>query len=711
MIFKCVTLVKYTHTFFSLFSQEEIKKRIIVEKKEKPVFHAMPFSIETSLILLLILSGILFNPVSAKVYANYTPQFFVGNESPMKESTPVNITYGVYDISTYTPEERKLATRLRTLLFPEKDPIVTPAMINSTLLTLIGSNLYKFPGELLYEDKKNGTTVIAKTDMIYVNIAVTSGISTHILDSYLYPPIGRNEDIFGLYSNWNGNNVDAWVELSQVMNIANISSVRRISPVILGTFTKGSITTEGDGIHHSDLARNLVNNTNLSEIKIGVISDGVTNKQQAISSGDLPASLKVIGTGEGDEGTAMLEIIHDIVPNASLYFHPTLTTQYSFSIALSDLINEGCTIICDDACILFEPAFYDGNVTTLMNNYAQNQNVLFISSAANYAKSHYQGFFFPQNSDPLLNDFSKGGLSPEPVPDKPNLYARLNPGDIINVALHWDDGGQSGNDYDLYLLNFDTDEILASSIDYQTGSEIPFEFISYNSSDYLTAMIQVKKKFPTVQNKTLELFIDVDDAQKIYTNNIVEIDSIFEHAAASGVVTVGAAPYDNTHNIEPTSSQGCVTIQYPVPEIRNKPDITGVDKVSVTGAGGFNSPFYGTSASAPHIAGIAGLLWSKNTSKTASEIKNAILTTADARGDHYLFGSGLANASRAYYYLYPGPTVTSITPNIGVNDELVLSTNLTGTNFESDASVYLSKTGQSQINAINISVISSALLT
>ncbi len=56
-------------------------------------------------------------------------------------------------------------------------------------------------------------------------------------------------------------------------------------------------------------------------------------------------------------------------------------------------------------------------------------------------------------------------------------------------------------------------------------------------------------------------------------------------------------------------------------------------------------------------------------------------------------------------------TVTNITPNIGMNDGLVSITNLSGTSFKQNANVYLSKTGESQINATNISVISSSLIT
>ena len=42
--------------------------------------------------------------------------------------------------------------------------------------------------------------------------------------------------------------------------------------------------------------------------------------------------------------------------------------------------------------------------------------------------------------------------------------------------------------------------------------------------------------------------------------------------------------------------------------LRQKPDITAADRVSVTGVGGFPTTFSGTSAAAPHAGAIAGLL-------------------------------------------------------------------------------------------------------
>jgi len=82
----------------------------------------------------------------------------------------------------------------------------------------------------------------------------------------------------------------------------------------------GSVTTEGDVIHKTANVRSTYGNTGAG-MKIGIISDGVDHLAASIASGDLPADTTVLSnTLGGDEGTAMLEIVHDMVPDAKLYF-------------------------------------------------------------------------------------------------------------------------------------------------------------------------------------------------------------------------------------------------------------------------------------------------------------------------------------------------------------------------------------------------------
>src|SRR4029078_6736967 len=62
--------------------------------------------------------------------------------------------------------------------------------------------------------------------------------------------------------------------------------------------------------------------------------------------------------------------------------------------------------------------------------------------------------------------------------------------------------------------------------------------------------------------------------------------------------------------------------------LRQKPDITAADGFQVTGVGGFPSPFFGTSAAAPHAAAIAGLIKSANPAFTPAQIRTFLTSSA-----------------------------------------------------------------------------------
>lgn len=232
------------------------------------------------LFIYIIILGMFSSPVTGKEYP-YNPWIMKDDISMGNISIETNYTFLEFNNPVYTPSEMKLSTDLLHLVSPGKDPRVNPEIINSTIQTLREANEYKFAGETISENGKNGYSTKAITDMVYVTIAITPGISTHTLDSYLHPPIIREEDYIGLYNKWDGNRVDAWVEFSKLKEITNISDVQQISPVILGSYNSGSANTEGDEVLHSDLVRYLQKGVNGSDNKIGVITDGAEHKQHS----------------------------------------------------------------------------------------------------------------------------------------------------------------------------------------------------------------------------------------------------------------------------------------------------------------------------------------------------------------------------------------------------------------------------------------------
>lgn len=152
-------------------------------------------------------------------------------------------------------------------------------------------------------------------------------------------------------------------------------------------------------------------------------------------------------------------------------------------------------------------------------------------------------------------------------------------------------------------------------------------------------------------------------------------NSIYGHPAVPNVVAVGAIDAgDSGHNsIESYSSRGPVEIFFPSNETRQKPDLCGIDGVTVTGAGGFPSPFYGTSAAAPHIAGLAALLmggFAVNAADTRSALYNQAIDLG-ATGFDTTYGYGRADALKAAAALdgtAPESTITSPATSMSITE-------------------------------------------
>jgi len=476
-------------------------------------------------------------------------------------------------------------------------------------------------------------------DLVYVYVNFKSISPTSVIDSIVWKVTDRDEK---------NHLAVALVEIDKLEALASLSGVRSISSVLPPVTNSGSVVTEGDIIHQTASVRSAYSQGG-SGIKIGVISDGVDNIASSQSTGDLPAGVTVLSNSiGGDEGTAMLEIIYDMVPNASLYFHDAGSNIIAFNSAIDVLVAAGANVIVDDIAWIAQPYFEDGEIASHVASVLAANNIVYVSSAGNYAKEHYQGNY--SNDGINFHDFSSGSQ-----PTFKYLYVDIPSGESVDVFLQWNDSfGSSANDYDLKLFNKDDWSILDQSIYEQNGDDNPLEIVSYTNTTggTIKAEIDISNYQGLAAAKNLEIFI-LGDNLIHYTDNRTAADSIFGHAAVPGVIAVGAIAANDPGNdtIESFSSQGPVTIIGQAQ--RAKPDIAGIDKVKVTGAGGFgdwngtNYIFGGTSAAAPHIAAIAAQLWGQYPSVTGNQIKNHILNSAvdlGATGFDTIFGYGRANA-------------------------------------------------------------------
>ena len=414
----------------------------------------------------------------------------------------------------------------------------------------------------------------------------------------------------------------------------------------------GELKTEGDLLVRSNGIREVFGVSG-KNIKVGVIGNGVESLNLSRQAGEL-SNVEVLSVGTGDEGTAMLEIIHDIAPDAELSFHAYGNSSETFKTAVTRLAQSGCRVICDDLYFFRQPFLQDGDVADHIRKTLRDYpELIYVTVSGNFAPVHYQGAWkigktYGRNQ--TLHDFGGGNSA---------VNITLLPDEQLIATLQWDDlWGRALTDYDLVLTDPVSGQILTSSTFIQNGTTDPFEHLVYTPAGInpIKASLRIIRNGQTETPNTLELFIRGVDPRGVENAFMKDpYDSIFGHAAVEDVVTVGSVEPAPPFAISPDSSRGPVTIRYPNTTKRWKPDISAPTNVNVSGAGNFPTTFPGTSAAAPHVAGVIAQVWSAFPDVPRDHLKQVIYETCDdlgAPGWDETYGHGLLNAERAYRVLF-----------------------------------------------------------
>jgi cysteine-rich repeat protein len=457
--------------------------------------------------------------------------------------------------------------------------------------------------------------------------------------------------------------VEGWIRLDDVERLAALDFVTSVQPTIPPITNSGSVNSEGDALLLADQARATFGVSGAG-VTVGVISDSVDGIGTAQASGDLPAGVNVLqaGTGSG-EGTAMLEIVHDLAPGSPLAFWGP-STSGDMVTGINQLVAAGAKVIVDDLTFFDQPHFEEGAIAQAVNA-AAAAGVVYLTSSGNFAattgdRGHYEATFVDGgsvgNGIDHAHQFAAGDTFQNIV---------LLPGGFPRIFLQWDDQfGASANDYDLYVATTGG-SIVASSVNEQNGDDVPLESVSLNATGLgaPTEFIVVVNRFAGAARR-LELY---------YAGGVRDIvpataaGSIAGHANAQGAVTVATINADDpgTDTIAAYSSQGPCDITFPAVEARAKPDVTGIDGVAVTGAAGFPNPFFGTSAAAPHVAAVAALMLDANGGLSPAQVKQALQTEAvdlGSGGFDFVFGAGRVDARAAVASVITGGTTTTSLP-------------------------------------------------
>jgi hypothetical protein len=481
------------------------------------------------------------------------------------------------------------------------------------------------------------------------------------------------------------NDVGGWLPVTQLDAATARDEVHSIRAAMSRTRT-GAVTSQGDFVQHSDVVRS-ANSLTGAGVTVGVLSDSydcyavyAANNVAAggaagyanngftataatdVSTGDLPATVNVLEEAEagqggcmnynpptqlpfGDEGRAMLQIVHDVAPGASVAFYTAENSEADFANGIGKLAapvasgGAGATVIADDVGYFDEPFFQDGIVAQAIDA-VEAQGVAYFSAAGNDGTLAYDNTTpsfttmsttAPNSGEHLLNFDASGATT---VTALPVTIAPLVPGEFVAIVVEWDqpyvtgapNSGGATSHIDVCITGASgTDQI----IDYagnaatcsgpnNTGVDSYQVMIVGNpanasgNSAVETMNIVVGLAGGTAAPGRIKVVVEDDGAGSTINAFQTNSATVQGHPGAAGAVAVGAAFYFNTPacgaspaTLDAFSSEGGAPILFDTsgarlatPVVRQKPDLVGPD--------GGNNTFLGFTLASDGITG--GLL-------------------------------------------------------------------------------------------------------
>lgn len=491
--------------------------------------------------------------------------------------------------------------------------------------------------------------------------------------------------------------IRVWLPIEMVETVAAWPEIAFVRQAVRAFTNVGELTSEGDVTHRADLARTTFH-VNGAGVKVAVLSDSVDHLEGSQASGDLGEVTVLpgqsgLGQNNSGEGTAMLEIIHDLAPGAQLYFATAFAGPASFAQNIRNLrFQYGCDIIVDDVGYFNESPFQDDVIAQAVNDVTAD-GALFFSSAANSGNKN------DNQSGTWEGDFADSGVTrvmdnvPRPVHAFGNAAYNtvIAGGSSRHVDLFWADPLKgSANDYDVFVLDSAGNTVVGSSTNPQSGTQDPYEFVPKLDVGQRIVIVKYDGQLRYLHLSTGRGRLAVSTAGNTRGHSCA-VDAF--GVAAVDVGTSYPDPFTGNQKnpVETFSSDGPRRVFFQANgtaltpgnftstggAVRQKPDIAAADGGRTT-VPGFD-PFFGTSAAAPHAAAIAALIKSYNPALTPAQIRSILTTTAldiESPGVDRDSGHGLIMALAALGATPSAeqPAITGVNPaNGGVGSSVTLT--------------------------------------
>ena len=423
-----------------------------------------------------------------------------------------------------------------------------------------------------------------------------------------------------------------------------------------------------------------------------------------------------------DEGRAMLQTVHDVAPDASLAFATAFGGEEAFAQNIERLAKPvaaggaGAQVIADDVAYFEEPFFQDGPVATAINRVTA-AGVEYFTAAGNDNIFDAMGREIASWEAPRFRD---SGSCPAALASNPELGdpthcmqfgssptdntfgVTVEAGASLTVDLQWAEPWYGVHtDLDAFLLNSagePIEEEIEPGKDVPVGgygdnikTQKPVEVFQWENKTHSSQEVKLainhcfgklcneeasETLMPRLKLALLENGGGVTETQYPTPSEGSTVGpTIFGHSGAPSAITVGAERYDDDSAPEGYSSRGPVTHYFgpvsgtspapelPVAETISKPNLVASDCGVTTFFASLEGGVWrycGTSAAAPHAAGVAALMLQSNPSLTVAQVRAGLVASAQPVGTFgpNAVGAGLVDAFGAVARVALPPTIT-----------------------------------------------------